>query len=214
MNIYILKKIIRKILKKNEISSIDRYEDKIILPKSSKEHSNIIFDFRNPISNKIYLESGEDCVLNCRMVFESQNGEIKIGDRVSIGQSTLISINEIEFESDIYVAWGCYFYDHDSHSIDYKQRIKDRQSELMDLRSGKTNSIISKDWSVVNSKKIKICSHAWIGMNSIILKGVTIGEGAIVGAGSVVTKDVSPWTIVGGNPAKVIKEIPHELRKK
>ncbi|MBW7952730.1 MAG: antibiotic acetyltransferase, partial [Chitinophagaceae bacterium] len=41
---------------------------------------------------------------------------------------------------------------------------------------------------------------------SIILKGVTIGEGAIVAAGSVVTKDVAPYTIVGGNPAKFIKE--------
>lgn len=214
MNIYILKKIIRKILKKNEISSIDRYEDKIILPKSSKEQSNIILDFRNSTSNKIYLESGEDCVLNCRMVFESQSGKIIIGNRVFIGSSNLISINEIEFESDIYVAWGCYFYDHDSHSIDYRERIKDRQRELDDLKNKKTNSIISKDWSVVNSKKIKVCSHAWIGMNAIILKGVTIGEGAIVGAGSVVTKDVPAWTIVGGNPAKVIKEIPQELRRK
>jgi acetyltransferase-like isoleucine patch superfamily enzyme len=41
----------------------------------------------------------------------------------------------------------------------------------------------------------------------LILKGVTIGEGAIVGAGSVVTKDVDPWTIVGGNPAKLIRRI-------
>lgn len=50
-------------------------------------------------------------------------------------------------------------------------------------------------------------------MEAIILKGVTIGEGAIVGAGSVVTKDVAPWTVVGGNPARVIKEIPINLRK-
>ena len=42
-----------------------------------------------------------------------------------------------------------------------------------------------------------------------ILKGVTVGEGAVVGAGSVVVKDVRPWTIVGGNPAREIKEIEH-----
>jgi carbonic anhydrase/acetyltransferase-like protein (isoleucine patch superfamily) len=41
---------------------------------------------------------------------------------------------------------------------------------------------------------------------SIVLPGVTIGEGAVVGAGSVVTKDVEPWTVVGGNPAKFIKK--------
>ncbi len=46
----------------------------------------------------------------------------------------------------------------------------------------------------------------WIGANSIILKGVTIGYGSIVAAGAVVTKDVPPYTIVGGVPAKVIKE--------
>ena len=51
-------------------------------------------------------------------------------------------------------------------------------------------------------------------MNCIILKGVTIGEGAIVGAGSVGTKDVPDWTVAGGNPAKVIKVLPENLRKK
>lgn len=46
-------------------------------------------------------------------------------------------------------------------------------------------------------------------MNVIILKGVTIGEGAVVGAGSVVTHDVSPWTVVAGNPAREVKKLPH-----
>ena len=50
-----------------------------------------------------------------------------------------------------------------------------------------------------------IKSDAWIGMNAI-MPGVTIGEGAIVAAGSVVSKDVPPYTIVGGNPAKEIKK--------
>ena len=45
----------------------------------------------------------------------------------------------------------------------------------------------------------------WIGARAIILPGVTIGEGAVVAAGAVVTKDVGPWAVVGGNPAKVIK---------
>lgn len=49
-------------------------------------------------------------------------------------------------------------------------------------------------------------NDAWIGMNAIIMPGVTIGEGAIIAAGTVVAKDVSPYTIVGGNPAKEIKK--------
>lgn len=57
-----------------------------------------------------------------------------------------------------------------------------------------------------DDKNIIIQDDVWIGSRSIILKGVTIGEGAIVGAGSVVTKDVPPYTIVAGNPARPIKK--------
>jgi putative colanic acid biosynthesis acetyltransferase WcaF len=56
------------------------------------------------------------------------------------------------------------------------------------------------------SKKVTICNDVWIGANCIILPGITIGEGAVVAAGSVVTKDVKSYTIVGGVPAKLIKE--------
>jgi acetyltransferase-like isoleucine patch superfamily enzyme len=64
----------------------------------------------------------------------------------------------------------------------------------------------------IGASPIIIEDDAWIGFNSIILKGVTIGKGSIVGAGSVVTKSVPPWTIVGGNPAKIIREIPENER--
>jgi acetyltransferase-like isoleucine patch superfamily enzyme len=60
------------------------------------------------------------------------------------------------------------------------------------------------DWKVVPTV---IKKGASIGSNATILCGVTVGEGAIVGAGSVVTKDVPPRTIVAGNPAKVIRKI-------
>jgi len=54
-------------------------------------------------------------------------------------------------------------------------------------------------------KKVKIGNDVWIGANAIVLPGVTIGEGAVVAAGSVVTKDIEPYTIVAGNPARLIK---------
>lgn len=57
-----------------------------------------------------------------------------------------------------------------------------------------------------NAKPITIGNHVWLGENVMILKGVTIGEGAIVAASSLVLKDVPPHTLVAGSPAKVIKD--------
>ena len=58
----------------------------------------------------------------------------------------------------------------------------------------------------IKNKPVKIGDHVWIGTRAIIMKGVTIGEGAIVAAGAVVTKDVKPNSIVAGVPAKTIRE--------
>jgi len=60
---------------------------------------------------------------------------------------------------------------------------------------------------VLRCKPVHIGRNAWIGVGAIILPGVTIGDNAVVAAGAVVTKDVAPNTIVGGNPAKFIKNI-------
>lgn len=65
------------------------------------------------------------------------------------------------------------------------------------------HKIISDDFQV--SAPVTISNHVWIGTRCLILKGVTIGEGAVIGSGSVVTHDVSPHTLVAGCPAKVIK---------
>jgi len=61
-----------------------------------------------------------------------------------------------------------------------------------------------------NKRKIVLKKGCLIGMNSMIMPGVTIGEGAIVGAGSLVTKDIPEWTIATGRPAKVLKKIPQK----
>ncbi|WRH68887.1 MAG: DapH/DapD/GlmU-related protein [Planktothrix sp. GU0601_MAG3] len=61
----------------------------------------------------------------------------------------------------------------------------------------------------VKSAPVIIEDHVWIGFNVAILEGVTIGKGAIIGASSVVTKDVEAFTVVAGNPAKVIKKLPN-----
>lgn len=73
-------------------------------------------------------------------------------------------------------------------------------------RSTNPNGTLQKreDWEVIRTL---VCKKASIGANATILCGVTIGEGALVGAGSVVTHDVPAWTIVAGNPARVIGKI-------
>ena len=60
---------------------------------------------------------------------------------------------------------------------------------------------------VITCEPVHICRRVWIGAGSTILPGVTVGENAVVGAGSVVTHDVEPNTIVAGNPAKLIRRI-------
>ncbi|GHU99870.1 acetyltransferase [Spirochaetia bacterium] len=72
--------------------------------------------------------------------------------------------------------------------------------------------ITSPEYGIVNCKIDElqkktplIGNDVWIGMNSIIMRGITIGNGAVVAANSIVTKDVPPYAIVGGNPARIIK---------
>lgn len=64
-----------------------------------------------------------------------------------------------------------------------------------------------EDHMVLLCQKIRIGENAWIGANATILPGVTVGKNAVVASGAVVTRDVEPNTVVGGNPARVIKRL-------
>lgn len=167
----------------------------------------------HPVAGRKYVHIADDSILNCRMIFEAESGEIVVGARVFIGNSDLICVNRIEFGNNIFVSWGCTIADHDGHSTNYRERQNDITQLLEDLRRpGKL--VEHKNWASVKSAPIRICDNAWIGMHCIITKGVTIGEGAIIAGGSVVVNDIPAWTIAGGNPAKVIKEIPIDQRGK
>ncbi|MEQ9880385.1 acyltransferase [Pectobacterium aroidearum] len=156
-------------------------------------------------NNRVVI--GSESMIGCEFVFESDEGMITIGNRSFINAGTkLISRTGIDIGNNVTIAWGCTIYDHNSHSLSYLSRRKDIEKQLSDYRSGK-NFIHSKDWSTVKSRKIIIEDDAWIGFGVTILNGVTIGEGAIVSAMSVVRDNVEPWTIVAGNPAVIIKRL-------
>lgn len=87
-------------------------------------------------------------------------------------------------------------YDNNNHPTRPSQRIKMTESGFY--------SPLWK-WEQSAHKPVHIGNNVWIGEYSTILKGVTIGEGAIVGCHSVVTKDVPPYAVVAGNPARVVK---------
>lgn len=180
--------------------------DNFLKPYIMIDDSSIInkgeIQVRTP-ADKRFLTVGKSCVIESAIVFENQSGEIIIGDRVFIGSGMLISINKIEIGNDVMISWGCTIIDNDAHSLEASKRMDD----VINWKRGLEENMPGKykDWSDVKSKPIKIKDKAWIGFNTIILKGVTIGEGAIVGAGSVVTKDVPDYAVVGGNPARILK---------
>lgn len=182
---------------------MDVIQPYVELSKDSFYGDRFYLDLRNPVLGKKYVTVGSHCVLDGNYVFETQSGQISIGDRVHIGDSMFISREKIIIDDDVTIAWDCLFYDHNSHSTMWSERMNDTEQEYQDILA-RLNPITNKNWSVVKSAPIHICSKAWIGVGCKILKGVTIGEGAIVAAGSVVTKDVEPWTVVGGNPARKI----------
>lgn len=154
-----------------------------------------------------HLRLGKGAIVGCDFVFESDRGEIEVGDRTFINSGTrLISRESIRIGSMATIAWDCTIYDHNSHSLDWRERAADHARLLENVAAGRA-LIEGKDWSSVKSRPIVIGDKAWIGFGVTVLGGVTVGEGAIVAAGSVVRADVAPWTVVAGNPAAWIKDL-------
>jgi len=93
-----------------------RYKNKITFGEGTKFLNSFALISKS-LQNNVVI--GNDCLLGAKLIAEGSNSYFIFGDRVYIGNSKLICRVGIEFESDILVAWGVTFYDHDSHSLDY-----------------------------------------------------------------------------------------------
>lgn len=114
-----------------------------------------------------------------QIYLDSEGANLHIGDHTYINQRSEIKVqSSVQIGNDCVIAWDVLIMDTDYHEIDEKG---------------------------ISSIPVKIGNHVWIGCRSLILKGVTIGEGAVIGAGSIVLNNVPPNTLVGGVPAKILK---------
>ncbi|MEW6442093.1 MAG: acyltransferase [bacterium] len=133
-------------------------------------------------------------------LFCNRRGSITIGDYTTIRSGTVISAdNDVRIGRYCFISRGVSIYDNNGHPIDPAARR--RQLEV--LHETPIDNYAGKN------APVRIEDDVWIGERAIILKGVTIGSGAVVGAGAVVTKSVPAGTLVAGNPARVIRALAH-----
>lgn len=182
-----------------------------------KYGKNVLFEntfslrLSNPEKGKTYVSIDENTLIGGNIIFETEKGSLTIGARTQIsGGATIICRSNDIIGNDVIIAGGTILYDHDSHSIFFEKRKNDVIQVINDSMKYH-NPLKNKDWSSVKALPIIIKDKVWIGRNVIVLKGVTIGEGAVIGAGSVVTHDVPEYTVVAGNPAKVVKHIKNTI---
>ncbi len=143
---------------------------------------------------------GQGSIVRCRIDFDSLQGEVRIGDRCYLGASHLVCHTGIYIGDDVIMSWGVTVVDHDSHSLNWTER----QNDVADWKLG------VKHWHAVTVRPVWIGNKVWIGFGATILKGVTVGEGAVIGANAVVTRNVPPYSVVAGNPARVIRRLKDE----
>lgn len=157
-----------------------------------KLYINLFSTAKLKIGDNLYFSSGWGinalCANRRGMIYATENATITIGNNVGMSSTVLWAHKSITIGNHVKIGGNCILIDTDSHNKDYM------------IRRGQYT-----DWGV--AEPIVIEDDAFIGMNCLILKGVTIGARSIIAAGSVVTKSIPADCIAGGNPARVIKSL-------
>lgn len=143
-----------------------------------------------------HVAVGDNCRIEGTLICHRSASRIIIGSRTSIGGAAVVeSLNKVLIGDDCLIAHHVTIQDHNSHPLEWRHR----QDDVLNWIAG------TKDWTHVQQADVVIENRCWIGTRVIILKGVHLGEGTIIGAGSVVTKSFPPYSIVAGNPARLIR---------
>jgi galactoside O-acetyltransferase len=161
--------------------------------------------FCPPDPPEICLEIGEYAHVFSTFSLLRPQARIRVGRRCQLGSSTFVCADSIDVGDDVLMAWGITVMDNDSHSLVWDERKNDVMRAYEDYRANPSNLIRNKDWSNVAAGAITIGDRSWIGFGASILKSVRIGAEAVVGAGSVVTREVPAGAVVAGNPARTVR---------
>jgi acetyltransferase-like isoleucine patch superfamily enzyme len=153
-------------------------------------------EINNSRDNASAIEIDEHSVVGGKLLVFPDGGRIRVGRQCFIGPDTRIwSADAIEIGDRVLVSHGVNIHDNIAHSLSATER---HQHFIEILHKG--NGALGN----VRKAPVVIEDDAWIGFNASVMKGVRIGRGAIVAAGAIVTKDVPPFTIVGGPGAQAI----------
>jgi acetyltransferase-like isoleucine patch superfamily enzyme len=156
---------------------------------------NTRIDNNQEVKNKIKI-SAHTLIQSAHLLIYKHGGEITIGEHCFVGEGTKIwSGSKIHIGNRVLISHGVNIQDNNSHPLNSEKRAEDFEYIYNYGLPAQAN---------YNDKPIFIEDDAWIGFNAVVMKGVTVGKGAIIGAGSMVTKDVPPYAIVIGNPSRII----------
>jgi acetyltransferase-like isoleucine patch superfamily enzyme len=143
---------------------------------------------------------GDYCHIMGEVLVVGDTARCSIGSHCSLGRDSRIwTQTSITIGNYVLIAHMVDIHDNNSHSLDWRDRRMDATNVFVE---GKP-----LDVSKVDAAPIVIEDDVWIGAKSTILKGVRIGRGAVIAAASVVTKDVPAFTLVGGNPARILRKL-------